>query len=116
MVIHNCESWDMVPKKTLKMLNDLFLLFFRIIFRIGVGTPIVNFFWETGMMKPKFLILKRTLMFIFHLANQSESALSRKMYNVQVTENLPGIISTNIEHLEKLNFETTKNLSKWQFR
>ena len=38
------------------------------------------------------------------------------MYNVQVTENLPGIISTNIEHLEKLNFETTKNLSKWQFR
>ena len=52
MVIHNCESWDMVPKKTLKMLNDLFLLFFRVIFRIGTGTPIVNFFWETGMMKP----------------------------------------------------------------
>ena len=94
-------SWDMVPKKSLKMLKDLFLLFFRVIFRIGTGTPIVNFFWETGMMKPKSLILKRTLMFIFHLANQSESALSRKMYNVQVTEKLRGIISTNIEHLEK---------------
>ena len=48
MVLHNCETWGKVPKKSLKMLNDLFLLFFRSVFRIGVGTPIVNFYCSTG--------------------------------------------------------------------
>ena len=116
MVIHNSETWCSIPKKTHKVLNDLFLLFFRAIFRIGVGTPVVSFYWETAILKPKFQILQRTLLFIHHLANLPASALSHQIFQIQVNHEIPGLISKNKEHLEILNFEATKNMSKWQFR
>ena len=112
MLLHNCETWDSIPKKTMKILNDLYLLFFRTIFRIGNGAPIVNFFWETGTMKPKFLILQRTLRFIFHLANQSDKALSKQILKREISENIPGIYAANKHHLDKINFEAMKYLSK----
>ena len=99
MVIHNSETWCSIPKKTYKVINDLFLLFFRCIFRIGVGTPIVNFFWESATIKPKYQILQRTLMFIFHLANLPSSALSHQVYRLQSENELPGLVSRNKERL-----------------
>ena len=55
-------------------------------------------------------------MFIYHLANQSEKALSKEMYNIQVQDELPGIVTQSQEHLDRLNFEETKWLTKQQFR
>ena len=116
MILHNCESWCSIPKKTIKVLDNLFLLFFRTIFRIGIGTPIVNFFWETATVKPKFQILQRKLNFIFHLANHDDGALSKQIFNLQMCHGLPGLVTENKEHLEKINFESAKKLLKWQFK
>ena len=116
MVLYNSETWDYIGNKTLKVINDLFLLFFRNIFRVGIGTPIVTFFWQTATIKPKFQILQRTLNFIFHISNLDDTVLSKQIFNIQVAQSLPGLIEQNREHLENINFEITKNLSKWQFK
>ena len=55
-------------------------------------------------------------MFIFHLDRLPDTALSKQIYTLQVADSLPGLISRNKEHMENLNFETSRNMSKWQFR
>ena len=56
------------------------------------------------------------LNFIHHLQRLPESQLAKRIYNRQVSEGLPDLIQENLHHLEQLNFEQTKYLSKWKFR
>ena len=45
MLTHNSETWTNIPKKAMKILNDIFNQVLRIIFRIGTGRPNANFYW-----------------------------------------------------------------------
>ena len=56
------------------------------------------------------------LIFIDHPYHLPDSSLTKQIYNRQVAEGLPGLIQENAHHLENINFETTKFLSKYQFR
>ena len=44
MLLHNCETFVNIPKKTMKILNGVYNLFYRTLFRIGTGTPIKDFY------------------------------------------------------------------------
>ena len=63
MLAYNSETWSIIPKKTIKVLNDLFNLFYRKIFKIGNGSPITNFYWQCAAFKVEFIILQRKLNF-----------------------------------------------------
>ena len=45
MLLYNAESWQNMPRKTLKALNDLYSHFYCCIFRIGSGSPVICFYW-----------------------------------------------------------------------
>ena len=111
MVLYNSETWGSdIQKRTFKVLDGLFLLFFHTIFHIGAGTPSFYFFWESATVKVHFQILERTLMFIYHFANLPDSALSKQIYNQQLSESLPGLITKNKGQLQKIHFDTNKCL------
>ena len=73
-VLHNAETWDFIPKKTMKLLDDLFNYFFRKIFRISSGAPISNFYWQTGCLTAGNVILQKKLLFCHHLSNLPEDS------------------------------------------
>ena len=116
MLLNNAESWTSISKRTHKVLDDLFNLFYRTMFRIGYGCPKVNFYWQCATLTVDSYILQKKLLFIFHLANLPRNSLAFEVFTIQETESLGGLLSENEEHLEKLNFSSTRNMNKWQFR
>ena len=44
-LLYNSETWLRIPKKTMKVLKDIFNTFYSTIFRIGKGTPIIYYYW-----------------------------------------------------------------------
>ena len=50
MVLHNCESWVSIPKKTFRALTNFFNTFYCCIFCIGSGCPISNLYWQSGSL------------------------------------------------------------------
>ena len=117
MLFYNCETWEHIQKRTIRLLNSIYQHFFAIIFRIGKGSPSYNFFWQTGMLKPELVILQRQLVFIHHVANLSESSLAFLFYQRQIENpDIPSLVSTIKPHLTKLDFETNKYSSKWRWK
>ena len=115
MVLNNGETWWNMKKKTLKALNGLFNYFFRLIFRIGSGCPVINFYIQVGCLKVEAVLLRMQLNFCYHLANLSPSALGRQTWDLQVNHRLPGLYLSVEDHLNKLNFHQNKSVSKWQW-
>ena len=116
MLLYNGETWTDILPKTCKTLNDLSLNFLRSIFRIGTGCPKVILFWDSGSLKIHHHHLQMKLMFIYHLHHLPDSSLGKQTYNIQISEGLPGLIQETSYHLDQINFETTKFMSKGQFR
>ena len=116
MLLNNCESWQNISKKTLKILDDLFNLFYRSLFRIGSGCPKANLYWQCGTYTVDNIILKKKLMFIFHLANLPPHSLAFEVFSVQERRGLCGLLTENEEHLSKLAFNSSRHMNKWQFK
>ena len=96
---------------------NIFNDFYRKIFRIGTGSPISFFYWECSTLKVEFLILQRKLNFAFHLANLPIGSLGRDFFDVQEREKMPSTLLAELqEHLVKIDFGTTRNLSKARFK
>ena len=100
----------------MKSINKLFNLFHRTIMRIGTGCPTDNFYWQTGSLMPEFLILRKQLMFVHHLANLPVGSLGRDVHDLQVSQSLPGLASSLQEHLTALGVVDLTMISKWQWK
>ena len=111
-LLYSSETWDHIPKKTIRVLNDYFNYFFRKIFRICSGAPIPNFYWQTGFLKAGNMILQKKLLFCHHLSNLEAGSLVRQFYDLQCINDLPGLYSNVREHLVKLGIPGLKNVSK----
>ena len=59
------------------------------------------------------IILQKKLLFIHHLANLPKDSL---VLAIQMNHNMSGLLSENELHLNKLNFSSSVNLNKWQFK
>ena len=118
MLFFNSESWTNMSRKTFKVINSLFNSFYRVIFRIGTGCPIPNFYWQCGTMKAEFYILQRKLNFLFHLANLSLDSLARNIFDLQEknSDSVPSLFSECRHHLTQLNFQVNRHASKWQWK
>ena len=112
----NYEIWMNVSKKTIRILDDLFLYFCRTIFRISAGCPKPSFYWESGSLTFENLILEKKLNFLFHLANLPISSLGRQFFDLQDEDrSLPSILQECQEHLDKIGLNL-KEVSKGQFK
>ena len=99
----------------MKVLTDLFNLFYRSIFRIGNGSPVTNFYWQCGTLKVEYMILQRKLNFIHHLANLPVQSLAGEIFQIQEVQAI-GIMKECEEHLAKLNFPVNRHASKWHWK
>ena len=86
----------------MKLLDNLFNQFHRSMMRIGTGCPVDSFYWQSGSLKPEFVILKKKLMFVHHLANLPVGSLGRDIHDLQVANSLPGLATSLKDHLHAL--------------
>ena len=114
MVLFNCETWSCIPKKTYKSLNEFFCRFFRVLFQIGAGAPIPNFFWQVGMFLPENLILQRKINFIHHLATLQEGSLAKEVYMIQKENSLGGIVRETKEHVDRIGDPVVMSKHSWK--
>ena len=116
MLLHNSECWMRISKKTLKILSDLFLLFFRTIFRIGSGCPIVNFYWQSGSLKVEHLILQKKMLFFHHLTNLPLNALAKNVLDLMENNDLPGLATEFKEHVANLKVIDVQQVTKREWK
>ena len=100
----------------MKILDDLFNLFYRSLFRIGNGCPKTNLYWQCASLTVDNIILQKKLLFIYHLANLPQDSLAYEVFSIQETQGLFGLLTENEEHLAKLSFDSSRQMSKWQFK
>ena len=116
MLWTNAESWVNVQKKTMRVLDDLYSTLYRSLFRIGTGCPRVNYYWQLATLLPANILLLKQLLFVYHLFNLPRDSTGRQVAEMQLNNQLPGLINSVKTHLDAINFESSKNLSKWQFK
>ena len=116
MLIHNCESWFGMAKKTIKILDDLFHKFCQSIFRVGTGCPIVNYYWQSGSLTFTNIILAKQLNFIHHLANLPQDALARTIFDESVNLKLPGLYQQCERYLNEMGIIDLQVITKGQMK
>ena len=119
MLLYNSESWVSIQKKTMKILDDLFHLFCRIILRTSVSCPKVNFYWQSGSLTFTNHILLRKLNFAHHLSSLEAGALAREVWEEQVSgKELPGLCREIEGHISAMGIaiDELSRFSKWQFK
>ena len=113
MVLFNAETWLGISNKTIKILDDLFHTFCRIIFRVSVGCPIPSFYIQSGAIRFNNRILQKKLMYVHHLANLEDESLGRFFYEQQVNnKSLPGLVREVENHQKKIGVTNLNGMSK----
>ena len=110
-LLHNAEAWGTIPRKSMKLLSGVFNSFYQSIFRIGTGTPVPNYYWQSGTLLCENMILQKKLGFVHHLANLGPDTLAGQVLAIEVANKLEGIVNQCMEHLNKLGFSDISELS-----
>ena len=76
-LFYNSECWVEMPNKALKILDSIQNSFFRALFAICVGCPIPAFYWDTGSLSAKNVVIMRKLLFIHDFDNIPEDSLAK---------------------------------------
>ena len=115
-LLHNAETWDSIPKKTMKIIDDFFNNFLRRILRVCTGTPIPNLYWHTGFLKADKVILQKKLLFLHHLSNLPEGSLGREFFDLQQSNDLVGLVKEMKLHLEALGVSNLRTITKHHWK
>ena len=110
MLLYNSETWGEISNKTWKILNNIFNDFYRCLFRIGTGCPIIGFYWHCGDFFVENRVHQRKLNFVHHLANLEEG-LAKEVYEIQ-EKGESGIVAEVKEHMINMNVDSPRGYSK----
>ena len=116
MVLHNCETWNNISRKTFRILNNFFNYFFRSIFRCSSGAPKPNFYWQTGSLRVENLILQKKLVFFHHLSSLPVESLAGEVFKLQLEKNIDGLVTDCKEHILKMGNTNPKEVSKYMWK
>ena len=117
MLLSSSETWVSIPKKTLKILDDLYTFMYRVFFRCGTGTPKMNYYWQCAILRVPLIILQEKILFAWHQANLPPGTLGRDCFDLQLVQLPPHLLASEIEeHLQKLDFTNSRYLTKFQFK
>ena len=108
-----------MKKKIIKVSDDLFHLFCRVVLRTSVSCPKVNYYWESASLTFSNHILLRKLNFSHHLSSLPEGSLAREIWEEQVrNKDFPGLCREVEEHIPAMGMDLSGlgTLSKWQFK
>ena len=95
----NSEIWYNVSTKNLETLEKGDLMLIRKLLKGHSKTAREAFYLETGLLPTKFIVLKRKLMYLWHLLQKDDNELIKKVYDTQK------VVSTKGDWVEALDKE-----------
>ena len=91
-LLNNSETWDNIPPKALKILDDLQNQFLQNLLATPRTCPTPSLMWETGTISMGNKIIKKKLLFYHHLSHLPEESLAKEVAQIQSNLALPGLI------------------------
>ena len=91
-LLNNCQTWISISEKSIKLLDNLQNTMYRILLDVPRTCPIPALCWELGGIQMKFRIMSKKLNFLWHLKNLKEGTLANEVFQVQMKQNLPGLV------------------------
>ena len=88
IILHNSETWNFIPNKTINLIDRFFNSFYTCIFRIGSGSPSANNFWQVGALTRNNILLKKQLSFYFHLSSLPPDSLANQVFTTEQMQDI----------------------------
>ena len=108
-LLNNSETWAEIPPKALEVLENIQNQFLKSILNTPRTCPTPSLLWETGTITMENKIIKKKLLFFYHLLHLPEESLAWEIAQVQANLSLPGLLmeckslSKNIDLPEALS-------------
>ena len=115
-LLNNSETWTNVDKKTLEILENIQLTFYRNMFATPRTCPTPALLWETGGMLMEVRIDKKKLLFYYHVLNLPDNSLAKIIATTQIKFNYPGLMTECKMLLIKYDLPELEDHSKVQWK
>ena len=115
-LLNNSETWTNVDKKTLEILENIQLTFYRNMFATPRTCPTPALLWETGGMLMEVRIDKKKLLFYYHVLNLPDNSLAKIIATTQIKFNYPGLMTECKMLLIKYDLPELEDYSKAQWK
>ena len=115
-LINNCETWVDISSESVKMLDDIQLLFLRQLFGTPRTCPSPALLWESGSTMMVHRIARRKLMFYHHLINLPENTLAFEVAQVQEILGYPGLVQEAKLLIERYGLPNPQPFTKNQWK
>ena len=104
----NSEAWYNVTNSELELLESVDLRFLRSLLKAPRATPKEMIYLELGCVPLRELIIKRRILFLHYILNESESSIILKFFNAQLKNRRPkDWVSSVLKDLQNLKIEQT---------
>ena len=114
-LLYNSSTWFQMKKGDSEMLSKLQRLFLNTLLAVK-NCPAVMMMWDLGMVEIPLLILKEKLLLYHHISCLPESAISRRILEVQESLNFPSLRQEISSFLSKFEVCDVKNFSKERWK
>ena len=92
-----------ISEKTMKQLEDLQLMFLRVVFSCPASTPKCAMLWDSHMVPIRYKIMYKKLTFINAIKHQDSNNIAREVLEEQMRQKWPGLASEAVEMCTHLN-------------
>ena len=108
MLICNSESWYNVTNSDLELIESVDVKFLRSLLKAPKSTPKEMLYLELGCVPIRELIIKRRILFLHYIVNESESSMINRFFQTQLKTRKPkDWVSTVLNDLKDLEMEET---------
>ena len=115
-LLNNCDTWNSLPTVALELLEDLQNQFLRNLLATPRTCPTPSLLWETGTISMKNKIIKKKLLFYYHILHLPHDSLAWQTYDVQTKLALPGLIQECEEMLNKMELPKANDCTQLQWK
>ena len=112
-LLSNGESWYRVTKENIESLESVDTQIIRQQFKLHSKTPTPYLYLDLGLVPVRFLLMKRRILFLWWITNQSEDSLIYQFFQAQENDSYRGDWSRMVrEDLENLEIDLTTDQIK----
>ena len=79
-LLSGCCNWTGIRKKTEEDIDDLILMYWRVMMKVPESTPKIGIISESSSLRSKWRIWEAKIMLVKRIQNQELSCLARKIY------------------------------------
>ena len=120
VIVYSCETWIKCETDNIK-LNQIQISVLRRILKLGISTPLVSIYIDTGILPLNLEYEKRQLVYLWTLLNKKDQSNDiAKMQLNEFSQNNNNLLNHITGLIKKLNIPTThidlQNVSKGKWK